>query len=686
MSCQGSKGNKCGSPILDDPSAGSVDDSQLVFADSLGSMDKQVGNLESSMEVDPVRKSSRVSRSPPPRGDRSIAALLAGTNKARSSSVGSTAGLKRGREEYSQGGELDEVMKILSKMTAASEGLMKLIRTNVNTKAEIKQGIKEIYFQLEILNRKSVEWSELPTNPKMRQTIRETTTCGTQVDIDLKETQSVGCALPKNTATCGTQVDLKETRSVGIQVDLESVMREEERKRQEDIKAVESVIGQGSDFEGLSQILDKSWPEEVFKVSTLDDSGVLDPRTGGDLAVVLDPDIDGSDKRLKDISLLCPETPLLLQEGLMEGQIEYIRSSTATISSRGEKGEKSNTLYFLPFATGNHEVNDIPVLHSLLDKLKIEMTAHKSTAVKVLAMGSHNLDYLRKCCEAVFRTSGCTVKILIETDVGKKRRKSQGATKANKPRRPQTDKVIIKSEGKTYADLLRTIKSSVDVTEMGVEVKSLKKTKNGHLLLEVSGDKDKVTSLKNTIKTKTTGTEVFVKHNEATIHVTDIEADIDENELKREIIKHGVGISEDHVRVVSLRPTKGGNQTATVKVKKDVAAELVRRGKIKIGWGYCRLRYRVNVVRCYRCLEFGHHASTCTGPDKSDICVKCGAQGHKAKDCNERKTFCTSCSKEGHRSDTTRCPRFRKVIKDMTDDGGEERRNVKGNRNESPTN
>lgn len=167
------------------------------------------------------------------------------------------------------------------------------------------------------------------------------------------------------------------------------------------------------------------------------------------------------------------------------------------------------------------------------------------------------------------------------------------------------------------------------------------------------------------IQAKTKDTKVFVKSSEATVHITDIDADIDEEELKKEIVKNGVDISEKQLTVASLRPNRSGNQTATVKMKKDAAAELVKRGRIKIGWVLCRLRFRVNIRRCYKCLDFGHRTSVCTGPDKSDTCMQCGKRGHKAKECEEKILYCTSCKDEGHRADSTKCPLFRKLIKNQ---------------------
>lgn len=47
----------------------------------------------------------------------------------------------------------------------------------------------------------------------------------------------------------------------------------------------------------------------------------------------------------------------------------------------------------------------------------------------------------------------------------------------------------------------------------------------------------------------------------------------------------------------------------------------------------CRVRVCDNKVRCFRCLAFGHMARSCTGPDKSGCCIRCGSSGHKVAEC-----------------------------------------------------
>ncbi|KAK9731911.1 Zinc knuckle [Popillia japonica] len=147
-----------------------------------------------------------------------------------------------------------------------------------------------------------------------------------------------------------------------------------------------------------------------------------------------------------------------------------------------------------------------------------------------------------------------------------------------------------------------------------------------------------------------------------TIHVLDIDAALTKEDVEK-AIGHSLGNSRSHtVKVSSIRPSRDGNQIATVQVNKVAGNILIKLGKVKIGWVGCRVRERVEITRCFKCLEFGHRRHECKGADKSNLCLKCNQPGHKAKDC-QGKDFCPACRDTGHPADSTKCPKFRELLK-----------------------
>ena len=57
-----------------------------------------------------------------------------------------------------------------------------------------------------------------------------------------------------------------------------------------------------------------------------------------------------------------------------------------------------------------------------------------------------------------------------------------------KPKGTKLDAIVLKpAEGKTYADILSTIRTAVKLEDSGIEVRSIRQTRAGQVLLELKG-------------------------------------------------------------------------------------------------------------------------------------------------------------------------------------------------------
>lgn len=92
-------------------------------------------------------------------------------------------------------------------------------------------------------------------------------------------------------------------------------------------------------------------------------------------------------------------------------------------------------------------------------------------------------------------------------------------------------------------------------------------------------------------------------------------------------------ITKEEVRVISLRKTYGETQAALVLMPLDSAARATKNGRMRIGLVYSSARICKRRLRCYRCLQFGHESKSCSGPDNSKCCRRCGKSDHHAADC-----------------------------------------------------
>lgn len=54
-----------------------------------------------------------------------------------------------------------------------------------------------------------------------------------------------------------------------------------------------------------------------------------------------------------------------------------------------------------------------------------------------------------------------------------------------------TNGIVIKTKSKTYAELLRTVKDTIDIDEMRVKIKTFRKTIKGNIYVQVERDIEK---------------------------------------------------------------------------------------------------------------------------------------------------------------------------------------------------
>jgi hypothetical protein len=68
--------------------------------------------------------------------------------------------------------------------------------------------------------------------------------------------------------------------------------------------------------------------------------------------------------------------------------------------------------------------------------------------------------------------------------------------------------------------------------------------------------------------------------------------------------------------------------------------------KFKIGWAIATGRMLRNLVRCFKCHDFGHVAARCTSIDAgNEICRRCGLKEQIMKECSNEPR-CTLCVNE----------------------------------------
>ena len=129
-----------------------------------------------------------------------------------------------------------------------------------------------------------------------------------------------------------------------------------------------------------------------------------------------------------------------------------------------------------------------------------------------------------------------------------------------------------------------------------------------------------------------------------------------------------IGINEVKVIADFENPRFKYNKfNVIIEVDKDTYNCLMNAGKVSIGWDKCSVQEAINVLRCFKCGEFGHKSTECAN---TEACSKC-CEKHKSSECSSTEFKCVNCLKANrdlklnldvkHPASSAQCPVFRRL-------------------------
>lgn len=86
---------------------------------------------------------------------------------------------------------------------------------------------------------------------------------------------------------------------------------------------------------------------------------------------------------------------------------------------------------------------------------------------------------------------------------------------------------------------------------------------------------------------------------------------------------------------------------------------------LRAGYVSARVRRRVTVPRCYRCLCYRHTSEGCQGMERAPVCLKRGVTGHANSACvsDDRCFLCSENDRvSDHIAGSGICPIFREAL------------------------
>ncbi|XP_037930837.1 uncharacterized protein LOC119665681 [Teleopsis dalmanni] len=191
--------------------------------------------------------------------------------------------------------------------------------------------------------------------------------------------------------------------------------------------------------------------------------------------------------------------------------------------------------------------------------------------------------------------------------------------------------LISKTADKSYAEMLKLIKSKPELQEFGKNVNRIQKTTNGDILIQLTKEagtlaKDLCTEMKNTLQDYTSVKSLTQR--------TLIECrDADQFPA--------INVSDINVKFWCY--ARDNTRTVIIDLPSKDASVLIIAASIRVGWVRSRIRKHITPTRCFKCLQFRHAARHCKSDnDKSSTCMRCGEDGHRAKSCSAQPK-CTQC-------------------------------------------
>lgn len=229
----------------------------------------------------------------------------------------------------------------------------------------------------------------------------------------------------------------------------------------------------------------------------------------------------------------------------------------------------------------------------------------------------------------------------------------------HKPR-TRNEAIVIKADEKSYASLLRNLRSNEEFKELGEATKSVRRTRQNELLLILKKGTKPSSEYARLVTESVGSDEIKVRSlcSETTLQCKNLDETVTAEDLLDAITTQC--LTGTLSVPVQLRKYNQGTQTATFKLPAKIAAMVLKVGKIKVNWSVCPVSAIERPTVCFKCLEYGHKSWSCKGPDRSKLCRRCGAEGHQSKGCTA-KAKCLICTGDdsNHVTGSYNCPSFR---------------------------
>lgn len=200
-----------------------------------------------------------------------------------------------------------------------------------------------------------------------------------------------------------------------------------------------------------------------------------------------------------------------------------------------------------------------------------------------------------------------------------------------------------KVDGANCKDTEKAVRDSIDLVKINAGVTKIRHVQNGGVYLgartgnELQKLKDEATNAMGH------NFEIYIpKLRLPKVVIRGVGREYANDEFVNELMQTNPGFDEnDHVKVVYHRQVKQHNGTKWMyflEVSGRTYSKIVDR-HVNIDFQSQVVREYVDVLRCYKCQQYGHKSTNCNA---EEICGKCSGN-HKFSCCNEANLQCMNC-------------------------------------------
>ncbi|CAD7001977.1 unnamed protein product [Ceratitis capitata] len=246
-----------------------------------------------------------------------------------------------------------------------------------------------------------------------------------------------------------------------------------------------------------------------------------------------------------------------------------------------------------------------------------------------------------------------------------------GAHAATLPKPVETWSVVVRSKNPstTSKEVVQKVVKEV-CPNLKVRVHEVKAVKGGGAIIRTPSVAEREKVAKNE-RFKEVGLNVEVNRKLGTrVVVQGVHTEITPDEFMSDLIRMNFenlspGCRPQDVRLVS-RPwekTPDGTTNVVLEGADRLMSALLANGRCYIKWFSFRVRSDNPMPGCFRCMGFDHRVAECKM--KSDVCRKCGQEGHRSAGC-DNAVHCRNCQFKGlpagHLMMSAACPIYGAIV------------------------